>query len=54
MNIGVLGGTFDPVHNGHLLVVEEVRVWLNLAGIIFVPAGQPCLKAEGRDGASCH
>ncbi|MAF85604.1 MAG: nicotinate (nicotinamide) nucleotide adenylyltransferase [Dehalococcoidales bacterium] len=47
MNIGVLGGTFDPVHNGHLLVVEEVRVWLNLAGIIFVPAGQPCLKAEG-------
>ena len=47
MNIGVLGGTFDPIHNGHLLMVEEVKAWVNLAGIIFVPAGQPCLRAEG-------
>jgi len=46
MNIGVLGGTFDPVHNGHLIVAEEVKTRLNLAEIIFVPAGQPWLKAE--------
>ncbi len=44
MNIGVLGGTFDPIHIGHLIVAEEVRARLNLAEIIFVPAGQPWLN----------
>ncbi|MFQ5996287.1 MAG: nicotinate-nucleotide adenylyltransferase [Dehalococcoidales bacterium] len=46
MNIGVLGGTFDPVHNGHLIVAEEARNRLNLTEVIFVPAGQPWLKAD--------
>ena len=46
MNIGVLGGTFDPIHVGHLILAEEVRARLNLAGILFVPAGQPWLKAD--------
>jgi nicotinate-nucleotide adenylyltransferase len=46
MNIGVLGGTFDPVHNGHLLVAEEAKTRLNLAVVIFVPAGQPWLKVD--------
>ena len=46
MNIGVLGGTFDPVHNGHLVVAEVARERLNLAEVIFVPAGQPWLKAD--------
>jgi len=46
MNIGVLGGTFDPVHNGHLIVAEEVKARLNLVAVIFVPAGQPWLKAD--------
>ncbi len=46
MNIGVLGGTFDPIHNGHLLLAEEVRAKLNLAETLFVPAGQPWLKAD--------
>ena len=44
MNIGILGGTFDPIHNGHLAVTEEVRARLNLAEIVFVPAGQPWLR----------
>lgn len=44
MNIGVLGGTFDPVHNGHLIVAGEARTRLNLAEVLFVPAGQPWLK----------
>jgi nicotinate-nucleotide adenylyltransferase len=46
MNIGVLGGTFDPIHVGHLIVVEEARARLNLAEVLFVPAGQPWLKAN--------
>ena len=45
MKIGVLGGTFDPIHNGHIMVAEEVRSRLNLAEVLFVPAGQPWLKA---------
>ena len=46
MNIGVLGGTFDPVHNGHLLVAEEAKTRLNLAVVIFMPTGQPWLKVD--------
>jgi len=46
MNIGVMGGTFDPVHLGHLAVAEEARARLNMAEILFVPAGQPWLKTD--------
>ncbi len=46
MNIGVLGGTFDPIHNGHIIVAEETRARLNLAEVLFVPAGQPWLKED--------
>ena len=46
MKIGVLGGTFDPVHMGHLTVAEEARESLNLSEILLVPAGKPLLKPE--------
>ena len=39
--IGILGGTFDPIHNGHLIVAQEVVSSLGLERILFVPCGQP-------------
>jgi nicotinate-nucleotide adenylyltransferase len=38
---GVFGGTFDPVHNGHLLVAEQVRTSFGLDEIFFIPSGEP-------------
>jgi nicotinate-nucleotide adenylyltransferase len=46
MKIGVLGGTFDPIHNGHLAIAEEARAYLNLNEVIFLPAGQPWMKSD--------
>jgi len=54
MNIGVLGGTFDPIHNGHLIVAEETKVRLNLAEILFVPAGLPWLRMDSPISAAEH
>lgn len=39
--IGLIGGTFDPVHYGHLVVAEEVYYALGLDEIVFIPAGEP-------------
>jgi nicotinate-nucleotide adenylyltransferase len=45
--IGVMGGTFDPIHNGHLVAASEVGHVFKLDEVIFVPTGQPWQK-EGR------
>jgi nicotinate-nucleotide adenylyltransferase len=42
--LGVFGGTFDPVHYGHLRLAEEAVDRLGLAGIRWIPAGQPALR----------
>src|SRR5437867_1119952 len=46
--IGVLGGTFDPIHYGHLAVAEECRVALGLDLVLFLPAGNPPHKRGRR------
>ena len=44
MKIGILGGTFDPPHNGHLAIAAEARTEVPLDRVVFVPAGQPYFK----------
>ena len=44
MRIGILGGTFNPIHFGHLRAAEEVRESLRLDKVIFIPSGMPPLK----------
>ncbi|RMI32865.1 nicotinate-nucleotide adenylyltransferase [Nocardia stercoris] len=43
--LGVMGGTFDPVHHGHLVAASEVANRFDLDEVIFVPTGQPWQKA---------
>jgi nicotinate-nucleotide adenylyltransferase len=52
MNIGVLGGTFDPIHIGHIRVAEEAIARLDLPRILFMPAGQPWLKLNNANAVS--
>lgn len=44
MRVGLLGGTFDPVHNGHLALADAAIEQLALAGVWLVPAGVPWMK----------
>jgi nicotinate-nucleotide adenylyltransferase len=52
MKVGIFGGTFNPIHYGHLRAAEEVRERLGFDRILFVPCGNPPLKAA--DKADAH
>ena len=41
-----MGGTFDPIHHGHLVAASEVQAWFDLDEVVFVPTGQPWQKAD--------
>lgn len=47
VRLGVFGGTFDPIHIGHLILAEEARARLGLESVLFVPANASPLKAGG-------
>lgn len=54
VRIGVFGGTFDPIHMGHLIVAEDARVALGLDEVLFIPAGQPWFKSYRQITESHH
>jgi len=47
MRIGIFGGTFDPIHVGHLVLAEQCREQLQLDGVWFIPTGEPPHKPPG-------
>ena len=44
--VGVMGGTFDPIHHGHLVAASEVQSWFDLDEVVFVPTGDPWQKSD--------
>jgi nicotinate-nucleotide adenylyltransferase len=49
-----MGGTFDPIHHGHLVAASEVQAWFDLDEVVFVPTGLPWQKAAREVTAAEH
>jgi nicotinate-nucleotide adenylyltransferase len=54
VKIGVFGGTFDPIHQGHMIIAEQVMGELNLSRVVFVPGGIPPHKEASSVRASAE
>ncbi|MGH3097179.1 MAG: nicotinate-nucleotide adenylyltransferase [Streptosporangiales bacterium] len=50
--VGIMGGTFDPIHHGHLVAASEVAHQYDLDDVVFVPTGQPWQKADAQVSAA--
>jgi nicotinate-nucleotide adenylyltransferase len=50
LRLGVMGGTFDPIHHGHLVAASEVAAAFNLDEVLFVPTGEPWQKEQVTPG----
>ena len=48
LRLGVMGGTFDPIHHGHLVAASEVQARFGLDEVVFVPTGEPWQKSDRR------
>ena len=46
LHLGIIGGTFDPLHWAHLVMAEEARMRFSLDKVLFIPAGQPPHKSD--------
>ena len=44
--VGIFGGTFDPIHHGHLVTAEAALWQFGLDGVVFVPTGSPWMKTD--------
>ncbi len=54
MNVGILGGTFDPPHLGHVIIAERAMAELGLERVLFVPAGRPWMRAGETISQASH
>lgn len=54
MRLGVMGGTFDPIHHGHLVAASEVASVLDLDEVVFVPTGHPYRKEASEVSPAEH
>ena len=54
LRIGIMGGTFDPIHCGHLIVAETAREQHALDQVIFIPTGNPPHKTQGPSASGEH
>ncbi|RNL44799.1 nicotinate-nucleotide adenylyltransferase [Paraeggerthella hongkongensis] len=52
--LGIMGGTFDPIHIGHLACAEQAREAYGLDGVVFVPAGNPVFKKDRNVTPAAH